>query len=70
MNRFADTDGDGTFNTLSSNDGEPERRFLLLDTAGCSCAQIVDALGMSQEHAQSGCSLSTLESWVSRVKEN
>lgn len=70
MNRFADTDGDGTFNTLSSNDGEAERRFTLVDTAGCSCAQIVDALGMSQEHAQSGCSLSTLESWVSRVKEN
>jgi hypothetical protein len=68
VNRFADTDGDGTFNTVAPNNGGPKRSFTLEDTAGCSCAQIIEALDLGEGHTRFGCSISAMEDWVSRVK--
>jgi predicted extracellular nuclease len=66
-NRFADTDGDGIFDTTPSIGGGPNRAFDLGDTAGCSCEQIIAAEGLGEGHTKFGCSISAMEDWVYRV---
>jgi len=68
VNRFADTDGDGTFDTTLASESEPRRHFTLADTAGCNCSQLMNELGLSDEHTRVGCSLGAMEEWVSRVR--
>ena len=67
--RYADTDGDGVFNT-------PPRRFwswhkpwtpTIQDTGGCSCEQIIDELHLGQGHRKFGCSIGVMLKWVYRV---
>jgi hypothetical protein len=41
--------------------------FTLLDTGGCSCEQIIDALGLGQGPRKFGCPLSVMEEWVESV---
>ena len=68
--RYADTDGDGVFNT-------PPLRFwswhkpwtpTIQDTGGCSCEQIIDELHLGNGHRKYGCSLGAMARWVWRVK--
>jgi hypothetical protein len=37
------------------------------DTAGCSCEQIIGALGLGQVHTRRGCSIRAMNEWVSGV---
>ena len=38
-----------------------------LETGGCSCTQIVDALGLGQGHRKFGCSLGVMRGWVAAL---
>ncbi|MBW1880226.1 MAG: hypothetical protein JRJ84_17840 [Deltaproteobacteria bacterium] len=62
-NRWADTDGDGTFDTV----GETASPFTLADTAGCSCAQIVREAELGGGHLKSGCATAAMEEWKASV---
>jgi len=45
----------------------PEAAFTVQDTGGCSCTQIVDALGLGEGHRKFGCSLGVMRGWVAAV---
>jgi len=68
-NRFADVDGDGLFDTTPSNGKGPQRVYTIADTGGCSCAQIIDALGLGEGHVKHGCSIGAMDNWVSLVSQ-
>jgi hypothetical protein len=61
-NRWADLDGDGIFDTTGKN--ASDRFFTLEDTAGCSCAQIIDICGYGNGHSKFGCSHSVMDWWT------
>jgi len=66
-NRFADTDGDGVFNTTAPKGTGPQKSFDLGDTAGCSCEQIIEAQGLGEGHTKFGCSIEAMKDWVSGI---
>ncbi|NNL48910.1 MAG: hypothetical protein HKO76_11165, partial [Acidimicrobiia bacterium] len=66
-NRFADTDGDGVFNTKAPKGKGPKMRFDLGDTAGCSCEQIIEAQGLGNGHTKFGCSIGAMKNWTGFV---
>lgn len=68
VNRWADVDGDGVFDTTASKGKGPGRSYTLQDTAGCSCAQIIDELGLGEGHEKYGCSIGAMDNWVSLVE--
>ena len=68
VNRFADTDGDGVFNTVLPKGKGPQQSFDIFDTAGCSCEQIVDEVGLGKGHLKFGCSIGAMKNWVRRVR--
>lgn len=39
------------------------------DTAGCSCAQIIEALDLGEGHKKHGCSKSALQDWIEYVSK-
>ena len=59
-------DGDGVFDTRAAGQG-PGVSFTLQDTAGCSCSQILAAMGFGSGQAKYGCSTGTMEDWVELV---
>ena len=61
-NRWADVDGDGVFDTSGKN--PTGRYFTMDDTAGCSCADIIDTCGYGAGHMKFGCSNSVMDWWV------
>ncbi len=69
VNRFALYDSDTAFDTTPPNGGGsgPGVSFSTTDTGGCSCEQIIDALGLGQGHRKFGCSISAMEAWVAVV---
>jgi predicted extracellular nuclease len=67
-NRFADTNGDGVFETTNPRGKGPEKSFDLEDTAGCSCEQIIEAQGLGDGHVKFGCSISAVEDWVELIR--
>ena len=67
VNRFADTDGDGVFNTTPPKGKGPALSFTLGDTAGCSCEQIIAAQGLGKGHTKFGCSIGAMENWIDMV---
>jgi hypothetical protein len=66
-NRFALMDGDAVFDTSPPNGRGPDAVFTLVDTAGCSCGQIVAALGLGKGHEKFGCSLGAMRTWENSV---
>ena len=38
------------------------------DTGGCSCEQIIDALGLGKGHLKHGCSNGAMSTWVERLR--
>jgi len=67
VNRLADTDGDGVFNTTAPrNRPEPDPSELpnLQDTGGCSCEQIIETMGLGQGHLKFGCSAGAIDDWI------
>ena len=67
VNHFADIDGDGVFETTPPNGTGPQRHYTMEDTAGCSCSQIIDELGIGKGHEKHGCSVGTMDRWVRMV---
>ncbi len=64
-NHHADLDGDGVFDTLVAGRGKaPLRTFTLLDTRGCSCADVVAATQSGDGHLKHGCSAGLLLDWI------
>ena len=69
VNRFADTDGDGIFDTTSPKGKGPKNSYDLGDTAGCSCEQIIEAQGLGNGHRKFGCSIGAMKNWVSLMAD-
>jgi hypothetical protein len=69
VNRFADVDGDGAFDTVSSKGQGPGRSYDVFDTGGCSCTQIIEALDLGEGHVKFGCSIGVMDQWVALVAE-
>jgi hypothetical protein len=67
VNRWALTDGDGDFNTTPPPGNGPGLSFTVGDTRGCSCRQIIDALGLGKGHEKFGCSNGAMSNWVNQV---
>ena len=68
-NRFALTDGDFEFDTTDSKGKGPGRAYSTVDTAGCSCTQIVAAEGLGKGHSKFGCSIGVMDNWVRKVAD-
>ncbi len=66
-NRWADMDADGIFDTNGKN--PTGRAYTIEDTAGCSCAQIIDTCGYGQGHTKFGCSNSVMDAWTGLFDE-
>jgi hypothetical protein len=66
-NRFALVDEDTTFDTKAPKGKGPRKAFTTEDTAGCSCEQIIEELGLGKGHVKFGCSISSMEEWVDAV---
>lgn len=64
VNRFADIDGDGVFDTTSPKGKGPGRAYTIAMTGGCSCEQIIAALGLGEGHTKFGCSISAMDDWL------
>ncbi|WP_100642980.1 Ig-like domain-containing protein [Alteromonas facilis] len=62
-NHFALMDGDIWFDTT----GKVKESFSLVDTAGCSCEQIVEELGLGKGHLKHGCNTGIMNNWISAV---
>jgi len=45
----------------------PQQSFDIFDTAGCSCEQIIDEVGLGKGHTKFGCSIGAMKNWVRRV---
>ena len=67
-NHWALLDGDTTFDTVTPGGGSPTP-FTLAQTAGCSCEQIIAAMGLGKGHAKHGCSTGALEDWIESLGE-
>ncbi|MDH3747487.1 MAG: lamin tail domain-containing protein [Gammaproteobacteria bacterium] len=63
-NRWALTDNDTVFDTTGSN---LPFSFEIQDTGGCSCEQIIDALGLGQGQTKFGCSTSNMLTWTEQI---
>jgi hypothetical protein len=60
--------GEGeVFITKSSRGRGPKRAYSIVDTAGCSCAQIIEAQELGLGHSKFGCSISAMDDWVALV---
>ena len=57
------------FDTIKKGKGNgPGRSYTTTDTAGCSCEQIITALGLGEGHTKHGCSISAMDEWVALVQ--
>jgi hypothetical protein len=68
-NRFALIDGDFEFDTASPNGKGPGRSYSTVDTAGCSCTQIIAAEGLGEGHSKFGCSIGVMDNWMRKVAD-
>lgn len=76
-NRWALVDDDFYFDTNAPGRGKlagfsemsrrPMEIFSTTDTAGCSCEQIIEKMGLGQGHVKFGCSTGVMRTWVRRV---
>lgn len=67
-NHWALGDDDFAFDTLIKGRGKgPNRSYILEDTAGCSCEQIIEAQGLGYGHTMHGCSIGVMDDWVELV---
>ena len=69
VNRFADIDGDGIFETKPPKGKGPKRSYDIFDTAGCSCEQIVEEAGLGNGHIRFGCSIGVMDTWIDQVSQ-
>ncbi len=63
-NHWALIDGDSAFDTVATGEGKGLNRcYIIEDTAGCSCEQIIAAQGLGDGHTKHGCSISAMDDW-------
>jgi hypothetical protein len=62
--RWALVDDDAIFDTVRPGPKPWEHAFTLADTAGCSCEQIIGALGLGHGHKKFGCSTGVMRRWI------
>ena len=67
VNRWASVDHDEIFDSVPPRGQGPSAGFTTTDTGGCSCEQIIAALGLGKGHYKFGCSISAMEAWVALV---
>jgi len=67
VNRWALVDDDGIFDTTEPNGVGPKAEFSIEDTRGCSCQQVIEALGIGEGHDKYGCSTGVMRHWISLV---
>jgi hypothetical protein len=67
VNRYALRDNDAIFDTTLSPGNKPGQMFTIADTAGCSCAQIIEALALGNGHTKFGCSSGAMKEWIEMV---
>ena len=67
VNRFADTDGDGVFDTTAASRKAPKWAFNITETAGCSCDQIIAELRLGRGLRRYGCPVEVMTTWVTTV---
>lgn len=67
VNRFALVDTDDIFDTRPPVGRGPRDTYTLSDTAGCSCEQILEALGLGRGHEKFGCSNEAMRDWIALV---
>ena len=63
-NRWALVDDDFEFDTTAPDGKGPDRSYSTADTGGCSCEQIIGALGLGTGQEKFGCSIGTMDGWV------
>ncbi|MGH9360331.1 MAG: endonuclease/exonuclease/phosphatase family protein, partial [Thermoanaerobaculia bacterium] len=68
-NHWALLDGDTIFDTVLPGGGTPADPFTSQQTAGCSCEQIIVAMGLGKGHAKHGCSTGAIEDWIASLGE-
>jgi predicted extracellular nuclease len=68
-NRFALANADQVFDTKSPRGRGPRVTFDIFDTAGCSCGQISEELGLGHGHTKFGCSIGIMKEWVDSVNQ-
>jgi hypothetical protein len=68
VNRWALVDEDGIFDTTSppGGGGGPDFDFTVEDTRGCSCEQIIEAMGLGRGHTKFGCSTGVMLQWIAQ----
>jgi len=67
-NHWALIDDGFEFDTLVKGKGKgPNRSYIIEDTAGCSCEQIIELQGLGYGHTYHGCSISAMDDWVELV---
>ncbi len=64
VSRWSDMDGDGVFDTIWPSSSVSPMPFTIDDTAGCSCGQIITALGLGGGLTKFGCSTGVMKTWV------
>jgi hypothetical protein len=62
--RSAVPNGAGLVFFTTTNKNKNKTNFTTADTAGCSCEQIVAALGLGVGQLKYGCSKSAMEAWI------
>jgi predicted extracellular nuclease len=67
VNRWALSDDNFEFDTTTSQGTGSGRSYTTNDTAGCSCEQIIDALGIGEGHSKFGCSNGIMDNWMRQV---
>jgi hypothetical protein len=65
-NRYALT-GQRNSDTVLTFDSQNKEIFDTQDTGGCSCEQIIDALGLGKGHVLYGCSKSAMKMWIETI---
>lgn len=67
-NRWALINDDFYFDTIVKGKGKgPNRSYIIEDTAGCSCEQIIEAQGLGNGHTYHGCSIGAMDEWIEFV---
>jgi len=68
VHRWADVDGDGTFETAGPSTGRENGPYTLEQTRGCTCRQILSALHLGEGQAKYGCATGVMDRWISLEK--
>lgn len=68
VNRWIWTGGPNFTTKLPPGGGKgPQLSFSIAQTRGCSCAQIIEKLGLGEGHKKFGCSISAMQDYIASL---